>query len=331
MIKPPCPVHLPADPESSGASDAVGIVIVVPAELDGRRLDRVLGLAFPGLGVRRLRRVFLENAVLVDGVARQPAFKARAGAVVTVRPAEGSQAVRRDAGGAAGLFVLAEGPDYGAVVKPGGLSTASIGPGGGDSLEDHLPALFPGRRAILLGRLDRLTSGIVVVAFDPGAAGRFREAEDRGLAEKTYLAVVRGRLDGEVTIADALDTARRKKTRVLAGQADALRHTGVFGLGYDAGTDLSLVRAVIRKGARHQIRAHLAKHGHPILGDPIYGRDEIEGIPLFLRHVRIIFPGFTAASPPDWATSREEGLLLDLGPGVEKALDDVVLADEVGP
>jgi 23S rRNA pseudouridine1911/1915/1917 synthase len=78
------------------------------------------------------------------------------------------------------VFVLAEGPDYGAVVKPGGLSTASIGPGGGACLEDHLSELFPGRPAILLGRLDRPTSGIVAVAFDENAAERFREAERTG-------------------------------------------------------------------------------------------------------------------------------------------------------
>ncbi|NMC48309.1 MAG: RNA pseudouridine synthase [Desulfovibrio sp.] len=240
-------------------------------------------------------------------------------------------AVRRDAGHLPGVFVVSEGPDYGAVFKPGGLSTASVGPGGGACLEDRLPGLFPGRRAILLGRLDRATSGIVAVAFDTGAAERFREAEDRGLVEKTYLAVVRGRISGPLTVENALDTARRKKTRVLDRPAEPLRRTRVAPLGYDAGTDLTLVRAVIMKGARHQIRAHLASLGRPILGDALYGRAQKEEGPLFLHHIRITFPGFTAVSSPDWATTRGRGSVLGLGPGVEQALDDVVLAYEVGP
>lgn len=319
-------------PQSSTPAGGTGPAtgrLVVPGELDGRRLDRVLGLAFPGLGARRLRRVFLENEVLVDGVARQPAFKVRAGAVVVWRSLEG--AARPDAGLLPGVRVVSEGADYGAVFKPGGLSTASVGPGGGACLEDRLPELFPGRRTILLGRLDRLTSGIVAVAFDEDAAERFREAEDRGLVEKTYLAVVRGLISGPLTVENALDTARRKKTRVLDRPAEALRHTRVAPLGYDAGTDLTLVRAVIMKGARHQIRAHLASLGHPILGDTLYGRAQKEEGPLFLHHIRIMFPGCKAVSSPDWATTREKGSILGLGPGVEKALDDVVLANEVGP
>ncbi len=304
--------------------------LVVPGELAGRRLDRVLGLAFPGLGARRLRRVFLENEVLVDGVARPPAFKVRAGAVVGWRPLDGAT-VRADAGLLPGVRVVSEGPDYGAVFKPGGLSTASVGPGGGACLEDRLPELFPGRRAIMLGRLDRLTSGIVAVAFDERAVERFREAEDRGLVEKTYLAVVHGLISGPLAVENALDTARRKKTRVLDRPAEALRHTRIAPLGCDAGTGLTLVRAVIMKGARHQIRAHLASLGHPILGDTLYGRAQKEEGPLFLHHIRIMFPGFAAVSSPDWATTREKGSILGLGPGVEKALDDVVLAYEVGP
>ncbi len=325
----PPPPQAPAEPGGTEPATAAGR-LVVPGDLDGRRLDRVLGLAFPGLGARRLRRVFLENEVLVDGVARQPVFKVRAGAVVVWRPLE-AMAVRRDAGLLPGVLVLFEGPDYGAVFKPGGLSTASVGPGGGSCLEDRLPELFPGRRAILLGRLDRPTSGIVAVAFDENAAERFREAEDRGLVEKTYLAVVHGLISGPLTVENALDTARRKKTRVLDRPAEPLRHTQVAPLGYDAGTDLSLVRAVIMKGARHQIRAHLASLGHPILGDALYGRAQKEEGPLFLHHIRITFPGFKAVSLPDWAATRGRGSVLGFGPGVEQALDDVVLAYEVGP
>jgi 23S rRNA pseudouridine1911/1915/1917 synthase len=217
------------------------------------------------------------------------------------------------------------------VAKPGGLASASIGPGGRESLEDHLPELFPGREAVLLGRLDTATSGIVAVAFSPEAAARFRLAEDRGQAGKTYLAVVRGRVPGPFTAANELDTARRKKTRVLAQDTDDPRRvTRIVPLGHDPGTGLTLVRADIAKGARHQIRAHLAAHGHPIYGDTLYGNEKGEDDRLYLHHARIIFPGFAAVCPPQW-TGPGDGSVLVLGPGVEQALDDVVLANEVGP
>ncbi|MEF3696562.1 pseudouridine synthase family protein, partial [Desulfolutivibrio sp.] len=231
-----------------------------------------------------------------------------------------------------GLFVLAEGRDYGAVAKPGGLASAAIGPGGQESVQDHLPGLFPGREALLLGRLDTPTSGILAVAFSPEAARRFRQAEDRGLARKTYLAVVRGLVDAPFTARQELLTAHRATTRVRVRETDdPLRHTAAVPLGYDPGTDLTLVRADIAKGARHQIRAHLAARGHPILGDARYGREmeKDRDVRLYLHHARIIFPGFEAQYMPQWS-GPEVGSVLVLGPGVEQALDDVVLANEVG-
>jgi 23S rRNA pseudouridine1911/1915/1917 synthase len=320
----------PADAALSPAAQGGLPERMVPAEYGGRRLDRTLELFFPGFGLRRLRRVFAEYVVLVDGAPRGEAFRVRAGAVVRLAPPPGGGRQRR-AGLPEGLRVIAAGPDYGAVAKPGGLASASIGPGGRESLEDHLPELFPGRTALLLGRLDTATSGIVAVAFSPEAASRFRQAEDRGQAKKTYLAVVQGIVPAPFTARAALDMARRKKTRVLAPESDdPLRHTAVTPLGSDPGTELTLVRADIAKGARHQIRAHLAAYGYPILGDEIYDKTGNEQGCLYLHHARIIFPGFTAVCPPHW-TGSEEGSVLVLGPGIEQALNDVVLANEVGP
>ena len=90
------------------------------------------------------------------------------------------------------------------------------------------------------------------------------------------------------------------------------------------------LQADIAKGARHQIRAHLAAYGYPILGDTIYEKTENDEGRLYLHHARIIFPGFTAVCPPQW-TGSGEGSVLVLGPGIEQALNDVVLANEVGP
>jgi len=324
----------PTAPAAPTVLDDLGapVPLTVPAAAAGQRLDRVLGLVFPGLGLRRLRRVFAEYEVTVDGVPRQAAFRVRAGATVRLALRAGVQRTGRVLVAPPGLCVLSEGQDYGAVAKPGGLASAAIGPGGQESVEDHLPGLFPGREALLLGRLDTPTSGILAVAFGQEAVRRFREAEDRGEVRKTYLAVVRGMVEAPFTARQELDTAHRTTTRVRARDSDdPLRRTAVAPLGYDPGTDLTLVRADIAKGARHQIRAHLAARGHPILGDPRYGggMEKDRGERLYLHHARIIFPGFAAHLMPQWF-GPGGGSVLVLGPGVEQALNDVVLADEVG-
>ena len=114
-----------------------------------------------------------------------PPCRVRAGqtlVVVAVSPGE-------PAFGPGDVPVLAEGADYAAVAKPSGLHSAAIAHGGGESLEALLPALFPGRAAVLLSRLDRLTTGIVPVAFGGAAAAAYRRLEDQGRLVKTYLAV----------------------------------------------------------------------------------------------------------------------------------------------
>ncbi len=210
----------------------------------------------------------------------------------------------------------------------------------------------------LLNRLDGPTSGILLAARTPQAADHFHAAEDSGQTTKTYLALVHGVLAHPATMRRALDTANRVTTRVLQQDTpDPLRHTEVTPLGVmhvthipdaapcppplagNAGQDsafafarpasapgpastpgapCTLVRCIIRKGARHQIRAHLAALGHPIVGDTRYGTPDGTGTdvpmsqgipqaagslgatPLFLHHARTELPGFHAACPPPW-------------------------------
>jgi 23S rRNA pseudouridine1911/1915/1917 synthase len=240
--------------------------------------------------------------------------------------------------------VLAEADGLVALYKPGGLHSAAIAGSAAPNVEARLPALLgkgPEHEGFprLLNRLDGPTSGILLAARTPQAAQRFHAAEDSGQMAKTYLALVRGLLEQPVTVRRALDTANRATTRVLQDDTpDPLRHTEVMPLGTmnamgaalpcgenaTAGASLpntpcTLVRCVIRKGARHQIRAHLAALGHPIAGDVRYGgcADAEGNIPaapspatrqagphaaptLYLHHTRTELPGFRAACPPPW-------------------------------
>lgn len=267
---------------------------VLDAATDGWRLDRAAARVWPGLGLRERRRRIEAGGLSVNGRQRGPAHKVRAGDVLAVLPLAGPEAVFSPAD----IAIVPAGPDYAALVKPGGLFSASLGPTGGESLEAMLPALFPGQAARLLSRLDCLTSGLVPVAFSPDAAMTYRRLEDAGRVAKTYLAVVHGAINAPFTVARELDVDDRVTTRVLARDtADPLRRTGVEPLRRLGG--LSLVRCRIAKGARHQIRAHLAASGHPIVGDPRYGRGE--GDRLFLHCARIACPALSVACDPPWS------------------------------
>jgi 23S rRNA pseudouridine1911/1915/1917 synthase len=281
---------------TDGQEDSAGGTgrrVLVSPEQDGWRLDRAALALWPGLGLRGRRRLIEAGGLRVAGRVRGAGYRVRAGeALVETLPAAPVRTFRP-----ADIPVLAAGPVYGALAKPGGLNSASLGPAGGESLEGLLPGIFPDRPAWLLSRLDFLTSGIVPVAFAETGRAAWRRLEDAGAVAKTYLAVVHGRLTAPVCLARELDTDDRATTRVLArDSADPLRRTEVVPVATLAG--LTLVRCHIAKGARHQIRAHLAAAGHPLVGDPRYGKGE--GERLYLHCAAVASPVLTVARNPPW-------------------------------
>ena len=125
------------------------------------------------------------------------------------------------------------------------------------------------------------------------------------MVRKRYLALVHGRLDAPLALTRALDTADRKKTRVTPETTpDATRHTLVEPIRSVDGPagEAALVRATIQRGARHQIRAHLAAAGFPLMGEWLYP-SPLAGKPgarLYLHHAKVEFPGFSALDMPGW-------------------------------
>lgn len=270
--------------------------VLVDAARAGDRLDRATDLLWPGIGLRGRRRLIEAGGVLVDGCARGAAYRVRAGEILAAVPVDKPDATFA----APDVPVLFRDAAYAAVSKPAGLHSAAIAHGGGESLEALLPALFPGGTSRLLSRLDRLTSGIVPVALAEAAAVRFRELENAGAVEKTYHCVVHGVVAAPFVVDYKLDMADRAKTRVrFRTQPDALRHTFVSPLVRDGG--VSLVACRIAKGARHQIRAHLAAAGHPLVGDPLYGRGEEGG--LFLHCAGLACPVLDVTDAPPWTVA----------------------------
>ncbi|EFL49866.1 pseudouridine synthase [Solidesulfovibrio fructosivorans JJ]] len=277
-----------------GNDDARVVEGAIPGDMAGERLDRAAILVLPDTGLRGRRRLIEAGRLLVDGRARPAAYRVRAGEKLAARIAARPEGEFR----ASDIPILFADAAYAAVAKPAGLHSAAIACGGGQSLEDLLPELFPGRAAGLLSRLDRLTSGIVPLAFDAASGERYRRLENAGQVAKTYLAVVHGGIPSPFVVDFRLDMADRAKTRVLrTADSDPLRQTRVSPRAAKGG--LTLVACRIAKGARHQIRAHLAASGHPLVGDPVYGRGE--GARLYLHCARLESPVLTVTNQPPWS------------------------------
>jgi len=274
---------------------AENTMAMVAEESAGERLDRALEAVLPDSGLRLRRRLCDEGRVLVDGHPRGPGYKVAAGQRLELLP----EAAGRATAAELGLLVVAQTRNFVAVYKPGEVHSAAIAGKDGPCAETVLADLVPGKIPVLLNRLDFLTSGLLLAALNPEAEDIWRRAEESGVIRKFYIAEIRGRLDGMVTVRNRLDTDDRAVTRVLGEpDPDPGRWTDVKALAHDRKADTTRVVCLIARGARHQIRAHLASIGHAIVGDPLYG-DGVEGDSLHLHHQRVELPGFTAEiSPP---------------------------------
>jgi 23S rRNA pseudouridine1911/1915/1917 synthase len=262
----------------------------VSRELDGSRLDHALARLIPGIGLRRAREIIARKMVLVDGGPRPKGCILRRGQRIDVlKDGPGESSANREF--CADIVVAAENAEFAALVKPAGMHSA-LGRGP-CCLESCLKRIFVGRSALLLNRLDRETSGLVLVGFGSGPAEKYACRQDQGLVRKGYLAVVHGLMDEGMTLDCFLDTAKRKKVRAMKRrEQNSLRRTDVEPLQQNKDLGLTLVAAHILKGRRHQIRAHLADAGHPILGDALYGSESADR--LYLHHFQVNMPGFIA-------------------------------------
>lgn len=130
-------------------------------------------------------------------------------------------------------------------------------------------------RPRFVNRLDRNTTGLVLVARHALAAALLGTAMAKGEIKKTYLALVRGRVDAPTVIESGI---RRREESVIfreccpVGEGD-LAKTAVFPLA--TGDDFSLVRLIPHTGRTHQLRVHMASVGHPLLGDELYGEADL--------------------------------------------------------
>lgn len=255
--------------------------IVVDSSAVGTRLDRFVSARAPELSRSRVQELIETGLVLVNASAAKPSYKLRAGDRVTVeaRPRPPLRAEAEDIT----LDVLYEDEDVIVVNKPAGMAVhAGAGHsrgtlvnallGRGQSLSQAADALRPG----IVHRLDKDTSGAILVAKNDFAHAKLAEAFRKREVKKTYLALVQGKLktsEGRIELAIARDPKRRMRMT-------ARRTAAVRGKAREARTDWSTLLALpnatfleiqIHTGRTHQIRAHFAAEHHPVVGDTLYG------------------------------------------------------------
>ncbi len=265
-------------------------------------MDKALELLAPGQGARQRKRLLLSGAVRVDGRSCSKGYLVRTGQCISL---ENLPSLDTTDCPDALPEIVARTDLFAGVLKNAHVHSQSLESGGSPALDACLPALFPDSQAELLNRLDYLTSGLLLVALTASAGDIYRRRQDAGEVYKHYFALVHGRLESGFIAANALDVAKRRKVKVLKSNDGPLRQSvvrpllaGRFSL-YGTDSWRTLVHVRIQKGARHQIRAHLAASGHPIVGDPLYGRDADFPL-LYLHHFCIRFSEFSADARPAW-------------------------------
>jgi len=234
-----------------------------------KRLDRFLNEKIPGLSRTRIQQAIRERITLSWGVTARPATPVRAGGEVVVgyTPLH-EERIDLD------LPVITRGTGWLAVDKPAGIPVHPVNKVRENSLIRMLRRQEGHEELRLAHRLDRETTGVLLIAEDSATASRLGRAFMNGEVHKEYLALVSGVVPqerGRISLPIGDDEDSRVYVRRAAGHGQSALTDWQVERRFD---DRTLLRLLPATGRRHQIRVHLAAIGHPILGDILYGRPD---------------------------------------------------------
>lgn len=306
--------------------------LIVPDEGIGQRLDQFLAEHVDQASRSALKRLIQTGDVRIDGLPSRPSARLEAGQAIDVAlpsPPTTELVANPDLP----LTVL---HSDAAIIVIDKLAGQVVHPSLGhadDTIVNALLARFPDlasgfddARPGIVHRLDRDTSGVMVVARTPAASETLKAAfKDRAVA-KTYLALANGALqppEGVIDAPVARDPRRRQRMAVVPGgraAQTAYRVLDLLGDGRGSPTHTWL-RLEPHSGRTHQIRVHLKAVGHPVTGDAIYGRRSRIIDRLALHAWRLTF-----THPATGATVRFEA---PLAPDIAAALGVLGLRDDL--
>ncbi|MDX1468471.1 MAG: RluA family pseudouridine synthase [Acidimicrobiia bacterium] len=251
------------------------VVTRIPTELDGQRADKAISVI---LGVSRsVARTLVDGGATLDGVPMKAADRVSAGAVLkTLSPPSSDelepQPIEFD--------VLYEDEHLAVIDKPAGLVVHPGAGTGSDTLAAGLLYQYPDIHGVgdsgrwgIVHRLDRDTSGAMIVARSADAYTSLKAMIERREVERVYDSLVDGEFSaptGTIDAPIARDLDRPRRRAVMAEGKRAVTHYQVIRT--FTNENCSLVAAKLETGRTHQIRVHFAAIGHPVIGDKTYGK-----------------------------------------------------------